>query len=79
VSFGTSIFLFAVGAILRYAVTASTSGIDIATVGLILMIVGVVGFAVSLLYVLAWSPRRTGVRETVVERDPYREVPPPGY
>jgi hypothetical protein len=78
-TFGTSIFLFAVGAILRYAVTATTSGINIATVGLILMIVGAVGFAVSLLYVLAWSPRRAGVRERVVERDPHQEVPPPGY
>ena len=36
---GTAIFLFAVGAILRYAVTASVSGVSIHTIGLILMIV----------------------------------------
>ena len=53
---GTSLFLVAVGAILRYAVTASVSGVSLATVGLILMIVGVVGLVISLFYLLA--PRR---------------------
>jgi hypothetical protein len=77
-TFGSSIFLFAVGAILRYAVTATVSGINIATVGLILMIAGVIGLAVSLFYLLAMGPRRA-TRERVVERDPYQEVPPPGY
>ena len=37
---GTSIFLIAVGAILYFAVNASISGLEISTVGLILMIVG---------------------------------------
>lgn len=78
-SFGTSIFLFAVGAILRYAVTATVSGIDIATVGLILMIAGVVGLLLSLLWILSMGPRRAAMRERVVEPDPYQEVPPPGY
>ena len=50
---GTSIFLIAVGAILRYAVTATVSGIDITTVGLILMIVGIVGLVMSVLYMFA--------------------------
>jgi hypothetical protein len=77
VTFGTSIFLFAVGAILRYAVTATVSGIDITTVGLILMIAGAVGLAISLLYALAAPPRRAAVRERVVERDPYQDAPPP--
>ncbi len=45
---GTSIVVFAVGAILRFAVTVTTTGFNIHTVGLILMIVGVVGFLVSL-------------------------------
>jgi Na+/melibiose symporter-like transporter len=45
---GTSIFLIAVGAILRYAVTASVSGIELQTVGLILMIVGIIGLVISL-------------------------------
>lgn len=69
---GTSILLIAVGAILRYAVTASVSGISLTTVGLILMIVGILGLALSLLYTFAWSPRRGEVvRDRVIERDPY--------
>jgi hypothetical protein len=46
-SFGASLFLVAVGAILHFAVTATFAGIDIQTVGTILMIVGVLGFAIS--------------------------------
>jgi hypothetical protein len=57
-TFGTSLFLIALGAILRYAVTASTSGISLPTVGLILMVVGIAGLVLSLLYTLAWRPRR---------------------
>jgi hypothetical protein len=64
-----------VGAILRYAVTATVSGIDIATVGLILIIVGIVGLVLSIFYMLAWAPRRRVGSERVVERDPYREPP----
>ena len=45
---GTSIFLIAVGAILRYAVTATVQGIELQTVGLILMIVGIIGLVISL-------------------------------
>jgi Domain of unknown function (DUF6458) len=45
---GTSLFLIAVGAILRYAVDATVAGIDIQTAGLILMIVGVVGLVIGL-------------------------------
>ena len=44
----TSLFLIAVGAILKYAVTASISGIDLHVAGLILMIVGIVGLILSL-------------------------------
>ncbi|MDQ6840985.1 MAG: DUF6458 family protein [Actinomycetota bacterium] len=70
---GTSIFLVAVGAILRFAVSVSTSGFNLHTIGLILMIVGIVGLVISLLWMTVWADRRqTGVvrrRETVV-RDP---------
>lgn len=66
---GTSIFLIAVGAILRYAVTATVTGISLATVGLILMLAGVLGLIVSLLYMFVWRPRH-GV-DRVIERDPY--------
>jgi uncharacterized protein DUF6458 len=43
-----SIFLIAVGAILRFAVTATVSGIDLQVVGLILMIVGILGLVIFL-------------------------------
>jgi len=43
-----SLFLIAAGAILRYAVDASISGIELQTVGLILMIVGIIGLVITL-------------------------------
>ena len=50
-SLGASLFLVAVGAILRFAITADLAGIDIQVVGTILMIVGVIGSAISRLEV----------------------------
>jgi beta-lactamase regulating signal transducer with metallopeptidase domain len=50
---GGSLFLIAVGAILRYATNLHVQGINIDTVGLILMIVGIVGFVIGLIYELA--------------------------
>jgi len=70
---GTSIFLIAVGAILRYAVTATVSGISITTIGLILMIVGAIGLVISIIYMISARPGGRVVRERVVERDPYNE------
>jgi hypothetical protein len=58
---GTSIFLIAVGAILRYAVSDSIDGIDLYTAGLILMIAGVVGLIASLIYATIWSRPRDAV------------------
>ena len=59
---GTSLFLIAVGAILRYAVSDSLEGIDIPTIGLILMIVGIVGLLISLFTMTLWdeTPSRCG-------------------
>lgn len=68
-SLGTSLFLFAVGAILYFAVTASVSGISLQTVGLILMIIGVVGVVLSLFWMTVWADRRRGDREVVRERE----------
>ena len=70
---GTSIVLIAVGAILRFAVSVSASGINLHTVGVILMIVGAVGAVISLLWMTMWADRgeAPGVyrRETRVVRD----------
>ena len=60
---GTSTFLVAVGAIMRYAVSATGDGWDVAMVGAILMIVGLVGAVVSV--ALYASTRR---RSAVVTR-----------
>ena len=73
---GTSIFLIAVGAILRYAVTTTVSGVNIQTVGDILMVVGVLGLILSLIFWSSWGgfggARRAGVERTVVrDRDVY--------
>jgi uncharacterized protein DUF6458 len=65
-TFGTSIFLIAVGAILRYAVTFHVSGVSRPTIGLILMIAGVVGLVLSLLY--AATARRHVVGEPYERR-----------
>lgn len=73
---GSSVFLIAVGAILRYAVTATVSGLSIQTIGLILMLAGILGLVLSLFYLAAWRPRRAG-RERIVERQPYE--PPETY
>ena len=64
---GASIFLIAVGAILRYAVNATVSGIEIQTIGLILMIAGVVGLLIGL-FLLTQTERRRGV--VYDDRDP---------
>ena len=72
---GTSLFLLAVGAILRYAVTASVSGIDLQVVGLILMIVGAIGAILSVIWMFFISRRNTTVTSTdrrdVYNRDVY--------
>jgi hypothetical protein len=52
VTIATAIFLIAVGAILRYAINVESDVINIETVGLILMIAGGAGLALSLLYEL---------------------------
>ncbi len=52
---GTSLFLFAVGAVLRFAVTVNTSGFNLHTIGVILMIVGAVGVVLSLAFWSSWG------------------------
>ena len=74
---GVSILLIAAGAILAFAVNATVSGVDIQAVGWILLIVGIVGGVLSMLFWSTWAGpgywagRR---RETYVE-----DAPPPGY
>lgn len=71
---GVSIFLMAVGAILAFAVHVQSNGIDLSTVGVILMILGVVGLLASLVIWEDWTPRRRAMgyddRDVVVRRRP---------
>jgi hypothetical protein len=73
---GTSILLIAAGAILKYAVTAHVSGIDIQTVGVILMLVGILGLILSLLYTFVWSDRARARGGAGYEDPPTRNLPP---
>ena len=66
---GTSLLLIAVGAILKYAVTADVSGIDLQTVGVILMLIGILGLILSLLYTFVWS--EAAHRRRRAPADPY--------
>lgn len=45
---GVGLALVAVGAVLRYGVTAEAQGIDLDVVGLILMVIGAIGFVIGL-------------------------------
>ena len=60
---GSSLFLIALGAILRFAVNDSIEQVDLTTVGLILMIVGIVGLLIGLF---------------LMSRGPGQGTPPPG-
>ena len=63
---GTSIFLIALGAILKFAVHTSVSGLSLQTVGVILMVVGALGLVLSFF----WLNSRAHRRADVVVDDP---------
>ena len=53
---GISLFLIAVGAVLAFAVNATVSGIDVQTIGVILLGVGFLGILMSMLFLMSFSP-----------------------
>lgn len=61
-----SLILVAVGAILTWAVSAEVSGLDITTVGVILMVVGIAGLLLSLVFWSSWGGFGSMRREDVV-------------
>jgi len=69
---GVSIFLIAVGAILTFAVNVTITGIELDTVGVILMIVGLLGLLLSLVFWSSWG----GFGGYRRDRDPYDRPPP---
>ncbi len=66
---GTSIVLIAIGAILKWAVTAHVSGIDLQTAGTVLFVIGIVGLILAVAYTFWWADRSQRVR-VPDERDP---------
>jgi hypothetical protein len=68
---GVSLFLIAAGAILTWAVNATVSGLNINTIGVILMVVGIVGLVLSIIFWSSWGgPGYARRRATVVEDGP---------
>lgn len=67
-----SILLIAVGAILTWGVTASADGLDVNAIGVILMIVGILGLVISMLFWQSWGG--FGRRATYVEGGPVRRA-----
>ena len=67
---GVSLILAAAGAVLLWAVDAEVSGIDLSTVGVILLIVGIAGALLSLAFWSSWGGfgGRSDSHTTIVER-----------
>ena len=66
---GVSVFLIALGAILTFALEVDAEGINLDTVGIILMIVGIIGLLASMLFWSSFAPFRRETREREVVRD----------
>jgi hypothetical protein len=66
---GAAILLIAVGAVMKWAVTAHVSGFDIQTAGTIIFIVGLAGLVLSIMYTFWWS-RPDGYDAPVSRRPP---------
>jgi len=71
---GVGIFLTAIGAILAFAVNTSVSGIEIKTIGWILMAVGIAGIVLSMIFWSSWGGPGGARRRTTVTDDG-----PPAY
>jgi len=74
---GVSLILIAVGAVLAFAVNATVSGLEVTTIGWILMVVGIAGLVLSLMFWSTWGGfgGATSRRRTTYVDD----APPPGY
>jgi hypothetical protein len=71
---GVSLLLIAGGAILAWAVNVSTSGFNVNTIGYILLVVGIIGLLLSLVFWSSWAgpgyfTRADRARRRVIEED----------
>jgi hypothetical protein len=71
---GVGIFLLAVGAVLAFAIHVTTSGVDLHTIGYILMGVGALGIVLALIFWSSWGGpgvvRRNGTTTTTIDDRP---------
>ena len=74
---GVGILLAAVGAVLAFAVNATVSGVNIHAIGWILLIVGIVGIALSMIFWSSWAG--PGYWSSSRRRTTYVEEGPPPY
>ena len=72
---GVSIVLIAIGAILAFAINYTASGIDINTVGVILMVVGGIGLALSMLFWSSFAPFPVGGSRTTTTTHSHSDDP----
>ncbi len=70
---GASLFLIAGGAILVWGVTGKVGGLDVDAIGVILMVIGIIGLVLSMIFWSSWGGLGGRRRATYVE-----EGPPPG-
>lgn len=66
---GLSLFFLAVGAILTFAIETTVSGVDLDTIGVILMVIGLLGMLFSLVLWDSWGPRHRDDDVVVDRRD----------
>ncbi len=78
-TFAGSLFLIAIGAILRFATHFHIESVDLQTVGVILMIVGGVGFLIAIAQSVVWSRRSREPEAPPDERRPPDEYRDPRY
>jgi Domain of unknown function (DUF6458) len=69
VGIGVSVFLLAVGAIMTFALDVTVTGVDLDTVGIILMIAGALGLLISLLFWSSVAPFGSRTDRTVVREE----------
>jgi uncharacterized membrane protein YuzA (DUF378 family) len=70
VGIGAGLFLIAVGAVLTFALSGDVFGaVNVDVVGIILMLVGVVGVFLSVMFWSSFAPRRREERTVVRDRD----------
>jgi len=69
---GTSLFLIAVGAILKFAVNWQVNEVDLQAVGVILMVIGAIGLVLSLIFWNSWGG--FGHRQVLVDNGARRRV-----